>query len=97
LQINRQYRVIQQGQSVLDLGAAPGGWMQAARQAVGTRGFVLGVDKQVIPSFPSSNVMTLVGDITQPGILEQIKAKEGMEVLTSFCLTLHLTSRESGR
>ena len=49
--------------------------MQAARQAVGTRGFVLGVDKQVIPSFPSSNVMTLVGDITQPGILEEIKEK----------------------
>jgi 23S rRNA (uridine2552-2'-O)-methyltransferase len=51
--------------------------MQAARQAVGTRGFVLGVDKQVIPAFPSTNVLTLVGDIAQPEILEQIKEKGG--------------------
>jgi 23S rRNA (uridine2552-2'-O)-methyltransferase len=51
--------------------------MQAARQAVGPRGFVLGLDKQVISSFPSSNVMTLVGDIAQPEILEEITTKGG--------------------
>ena len=77
LQINKRYRIIKTGEFVLDLGAAPGGWVQAARQAVGPRGFVLGVDKQAIASFPSINVMTFVGDITQPEIVEEIKGKAG--------------------
>ena len=77
LQINKQYRVIRSGQRVLDLGAAPGGWVQAARQAVGTRGFVLGVDLQEISPFPSSNVETIVGDISQADIVDNIQSKSG--------------------
>jgi 23S rRNA (uridine2552-2'-O)-methyltransferase len=77
LQINKTYRIIRPGQTVLDLGSAPGGWLQAARQAVGTKGFVLGVDKQEISPFPSSNVVTIVGDIAQPEILEEIRSKGG--------------------
>lgn len=77
LQINKRYRFVKAGQFVLDLGAAPGGWLQAARQAVGTRGFVLGVDRQAIAPFPQANVVTIVGDIAQPEILEEIKDKAG--------------------
>ena len=77
LQINKRYRFIRSGQHVLDLGAAPGGWMQTARQAVGTRGFVLGVDKQAIAPFPSGNVVTIVGDISKPEIMDEIKGKSG--------------------
>jgi len=77
LQVNKKYRIIRAGQAVLDLGAAPGGWLQAARQAVGTRGFVLGVDKQAIAPFPASNVVTIVGDIAQPEILEEIRDRAG--------------------
>jgi len=62
---------------VLDLGAAPGGWLQATRQVVGTTGFVLGVDKQPIKPFPASNVVTIVGDITQVQTVEEIKGKAG--------------------
>jgi len=60
---------------VLDLGAAPGGWLQAARQAVGATGYVLGVDTQPIKPVPSDNVVTIVGDITQLETVEQIKGK----------------------
>jgi len=77
LQINKKYRFIRAGQHVLDLGSAPGGWMQTARQAVGTRGFVLGVDKQTIAPFPSSNVVTIIGDIAHPEIVDEIKSKAG--------------------
>jgi 23S rRNA (uridine2552-2'-O)-methyltransferase len=49
--------------------------MQAARQAVGETGFVLGVDKQAIAPLPTSNVVTIIGDITQPDIVEKIKDK----------------------
>ena len=75
LQINKRYRFIKPGQHVLDLGAAPGGWLQAARQAVGETGFVLGVDKQVIAPFATGNVVTIVADIAQPEILQQIRDK----------------------
>jgi 23S rRNA (uridine2552-2'-O)-methyltransferase len=62
---------------VLDLGAAPGGWLQAARQAVGETGFVLGVDKQLIAPLTDSNVVTIVGDVGQPEIVEEIRDKAG--------------------
>ena len=77
LQITRRYRFIKVGQRVLDLGAAPGGWLQAARQAVGETGFVLGVDKQTIAPLANRNVVTIVGDIAQPGVVGEIKDKAG--------------------
>lgn len=77
LQIARQYHFIRTGQRVLDLGAAPGGWLQAAQQAVGDVGFVLGVDKQTIAPLPYRNVMTIVGDITEPQLVDEIKSRAG--------------------
>ena len=61
----KQYQFIRRGDLVLDLGAAPGGWLQAARQILGPQGFVLGVDKEPIKPFPFRNVGTIVADILQ--------------------------------
>ena len=43
-EINQRHRVLRPGGRVLDLGCAPGSWMQVARQIVGPKGLVLGVD-----------------------------------------------------
>jgi 23S rRNA (uridine2552-2'-O)-methyltransferase len=67
-----KYQFIQRGDIVVDLGAAPGGWIQAARKIVGNRGFVLGVDLKPIAPFPQEYVRTIVGDITEPETLQQI-------------------------
>jgi 23S rRNA (uridine2552-2'-O)-methyltransferase len=67
-----KYHFIKNGDVVVDLGAAPGGWVQAARKIVGSRGFVLGVDLKSIESFPRSNVRTIIGDINEQETLEQI-------------------------
>ena len=67
-----KYHFIKNGDVVVDLGAAPGGWVQAARKIVGGRGFVLGVDLKSIESFPQSNVRTIIGDINEQETLEQI-------------------------
>jgi 23S rRNA (uridine2552-2'-O)-methyltransferase len=67
-----KYHFIKNGDVVVDLGAAPGGWVQAARKIVGGRGFVLGVDLKSIESFPRSNVRTIIGDINEQETLEQI-------------------------
>lgn len=74
-QLNQRYGLMRRGDVVVDLGAAPGGWLQAARAEVGEGGFVLGVDLQPIAKLPYKNVMTLAADITKPETLELIKAK----------------------
>jgi len=67
-----KYQFIQRGDVVVDLGAAPGGWIQAARKIAGNRGFVLGVDLKPIAPFPQEYVRTIVGDMTETETLQQI-------------------------
>jgi 23S rRNA (uridine2552-2'-O)-methyltransferase len=67
-----KYHFIKKGDIVIDLGAAPGGWTQAARKIVGAEGFVLGVDLKPIEPFPERNVRTIIGDITEEETARQI-------------------------
>jgi 23S rRNA (uridine2552-2'-O)-methyltransferase len=67
-----KYHFMKNGDVVVDLGAAPGGWVQAARKIVGSKGFVLGVDLKPIESFPQDNVRTIIGDISEQETVEQI-------------------------
>ncbi|NWF87224.1 RlmE family RNA methyltransferase [Candidatus Bathyarchaeota archaeon] len=67
-----KYHFMKSGDVVVDLGAAPGGWIQAARKVVGSKGFVLGVDLKSIEPFSQSNVRTFIGDLTKLETLEQI-------------------------
>jgi len=72
LQAVAKYRFIQKGNVVVDLGSAPGGWLQASRKLVGEKGFVLGVDLKPVEPLPEKNVQTIVADITEEGIAEKI-------------------------
>jgi 23S rRNA (uridine2552-2'-O)-methyltransferase len=71
-QTTKKYRFIRRGDVVVDLGAAPGGWIQAARKIVGKTGFVLGVDLKPIAPFPQEYVRTIVADLTAPDTPHQI-------------------------
>ena len=71
-QADKKYHFIRRGNVVVDLGAAPGGWIQAARKIVGKTGFVLGVDLKPIAPFPQEYVRTIVGDFTEPQTLQLI-------------------------
>ena len=73
LQAVEKRRFIKPGDVVVDLGAAPGGWIQASRKIVGSRGFVLGVDLKSIQPIDKSNVRTVIGDVTDPQMVEQIR------------------------
>ena len=57
---------------MLDLGAAPGGWLQVAGESVGDEGLVLGVDLDEIEPLGLPNVETLVGDITDDETQDEI-------------------------
>ena len=61
-QINEVHKVIKKNDSVVDIGAAPGGWLQVARE-LSKSGVVIGVDLQKIE--PLEEVITIRGDITK--------------------------------
>jgi len=62
LQIAQKYELLKSGDVVLDLGASPGGWMQASRNLVGDDGYVLGVDLRKIEDFGEPNVVSIIAD-----------------------------------
>ncbi|MBE0523293.1 MAG: TRAM domain-containing protein [Methanosarcinales archaeon] len=68
-QINEKHQIIKPGDSVVDLGAAPGGWLQMAKELSGGR--VVGVDLQKID--PIEGVETMKGDITSEKTLKRIE------------------------
>lgn len=72
-QLNRKFDLIRRGDKVLDLGAAPGGWMQVSREAAGQEGFVLGVDLDEIKDFGLENVKSIQGDFTEEEMVGRIK------------------------
>ena len=68
LQMNRTFKLIKEGDMVLDLGAAPGGWSQVAAE-LGAK--VVAVDINPMP--PLENVIFIRGDITLQETIEKIK------------------------
>ncbi|WP_380681141.1 23S rRNA (uridine(2552)-2'-O)-methyltransferase [Salinigranum sp. GCM10025319] len=74
------------GNTVVDLGAAPGGWLQVAAEAVGPQGRVVGVDLQRIKSLDSNTVETIRGDMTDEETRSRIRdlvGEEGADVVIS--------------
>jgi len=71
-QIQKKYHIISQGNYVLDLGAAPGGWSQVAWEYVGSTGKVVGVDLSTITPF--QDVVFVQGDVTNPSTIDMIKS-----------------------
>jgi 23S rRNA (uridine2552-2'-O)-methyltransferase len=61
-QINEAKRLIRRGQRVLDLGCAPGAWLQVASEIVGEGGTVVGIDLKPISRTIAPNVAHMVAD-----------------------------------
>lgn len=80
LQASRKYGLIRSGNHVVDLGAAPGGWLQVARELVGESGYVLGVDINPVEPLPWSNVQTVQGDIRDDLTVQSIVDRVGGKV-----------------
>lgn len=71
-QLNSRFGFLDGARYVLDMGAAPGGWLQVASEVVGDRGLVVGVDLESVKPLGLNNVMTIVGDVTDGETLKQI-------------------------
>lgn len=62
LQIQEKWKIIRPGDRVLDLGCAPGSWLQVASQIVGPKGSVTGIDLQPVRVAAGPNVVATQGD-----------------------------------
>lgn len=62
-EINSRTRIMRRGDCVLDLGCAPGSWLQVAAELVGDSGRVVGLDLQPVTIPLPQTVTTFVGDI----------------------------------
>ena len=88
-QIDEEAGLFAPGDRVVDLGAAPGGWLQVAAEAVGETGTVVGVDLQRIDDFEDladHDVVTLRGDMTQERTrhyLRKAVGEDGADVVVS--------------
>ncbi len=71
-QLDKRYKIIKLGNTVVDLGAAPGGWSQVALEKVGEEGKVVGVDLNRIKPFPDENFYGIRGDFTKEIVQEKV-------------------------
>lgn len=70
LEIQNKDRLIKPDETVIDLGAAPGGWAQVASQYVGNKGKVYALD--ILPMDSLAGVEIIQGDFTEQIILDQL-------------------------
>lgn len=73
-EILKRHRLLAKGDAVLDLGAAPGGFLQVLAEAVGETGVAVGVDLEPIRNLGKAWVRTAIVDLLAPDALERIRA-----------------------
>lgn len=72
IEINEKRRLIRAGDRVVDLGCAPGSWLQVVEKLIGPSGIAVGVDLQEVTVDFGDNIFTCVGDAftTEPAELK---------------------------
>ena len=70
IEIQQKDHILKPGMTVIDLGAAPGGWTEYAVKQLGKRGRMIALD--ILPMEPVSGVEIIQGDFREDAVLEQI-------------------------
>lgn len=74
MEIQKKFSIIREDDNIVDLGAAPGSWLQIERTLTNAK--VIGIDLNPIASL--DGVETIVGDINDPGVLELVQTMVDM-------------------
>ncbi|WJW76464.1 23S rRNA (uridine(2552)-2'-O)-methyltransferase RlmE [Thiohalobacter sp. IOR34] len=74
-ELDRKYRILRPGMTVVDLGAAPGGWSQYAARVLGGKGRVIALD--ILPMDDLPGVRFLQGDFRDDEVLAAFQALVG--------------------
>ncbi len=76
IEIEQRFSLFRKGDRVLDLGAAPGGWMQVVSPLIGEEGKVVGIDLLEMEPLKYENTAFIQGDIRDPEVI-----RRGLELL----------------
>ncbi|MDR3478561.1 MAG: 23S rRNA (uridine(2552)-2'-O)-methyltransferase RlmE [Gammaproteobacteria bacterium] len=71
-EIQERDKIFRPGMTVVDLGAAPGGWSQVVTKLIGRKGRVIALD--ILPMEPIEGVEFILGDFNEEALLEQLLA-----------------------
>jgi 21S rRNA (uridine2791-2'-O)-methyltransferase len=71
LEIDAKYKLFRKGQTVVDLGYAPGSWSQVAVERTKPNGRIVGID--IIPAQPPKGVSTIQGNFLSTEVQSEVK------------------------
>ncbi|KAI1389928.1 23S ribosomal RNA methyltransferase [Hypoxylon trugodes] len=71
LEMDSKYKLFKRGQTIVDLGYAPGSWSQVAVERTKPNGRVVGID--IIPAQPPKGVSTIQGNFLSPSVQQLVK------------------------
>ena len=74
MEIQKKFAVIRPDDNIVDLGAAPGSWLQIERTLTDAR--IIGIDLNPIAEL--DGIETIEGDINDPAVVEQVKSTLGV-------------------
>src|SRR5687767_6278493 len=81
-EIDRKQSLFRTGMNVLDLGCAPGSWLQYAARRVGVGGHLVGIDRHPI-DLTLPNLRVMVGDVFTVTRAELCGELDGFDVVLS--------------
>ena len=73
LELNKKYNILKKDDSILDIGCAPGGWLQVSKKYSSPNGKVVGID--INPVKPMQGISIIQADIEDPNILQIIRKR----------------------
>lgn len=78
LELDEKFSLLKPGAKVVDLGCAPGGWLQVAVKAVGKKGKVVGIDYLNVPAVAGAEILEM--DFLDDAAPERLKEMLGGEM-----------------
>lgn len=75
LEIQQRDKIFRPGMTIIDLGAAPGGWSQAIAKIVGSKGKIFALDILAMDSIP--DVQFIQGDFTEQSVMTELLSAIG--------------------
>ncbi len=82
-ELDEKYRLIKEGDFVLDLGCAPGSWLLYISKKIGEKGRVLGIDLEDISFHPQGNIIFIKRDVMGLDEIDFKNIKGGFDVIVS--------------